>query len=376
VGKRLLFIVNELHFFVSHRLPLALAARDAGYEVHVATRPGDGTVPIESLGLVHHAIRLSRSGRNPLAELLAVWRLTRLLRSVRPDVLHLVTIKPVLYGGLAAKLARTHGIVAAVSGLGFVFTSERAGARVLLGLVKGLYRLALGHRNLRVIFQNPADMSLLIDQGIVARDKALLLPGSGVDLSEYQAQPEIDGEQVVVMAARLLKDKGVGEFVEAARRLRRDGMRARFLLVGEPDPGNPQSVTVRDLQVWRAAGDVELLGFRRDIAKLFSASHVVVLPSYREGLPKVLIEAAACGRAVVTTDSPGCRDAIEPGITGLLVPVKDVDALVHAIRRLIDDSALRRRMGQAGRQLAERRYSIERIVNAHLAIYAEVSRRE
>src|SRR5262249_34150682 len=157
------------------------------------------------------------------------------------------------------------------------------------------------------------------------------------------------------------------------RRLRQEGLRARFHLAGEPDPGNPRSVTSEELRVWRAAGDVELLGFRRDIAEVFRASHVVVLPSYYgEGLPKVLIEAAACGRPVITTDFPGCRDAIEPNVTGQLVPVKDIDALACAIRRLVEDGELRKRMGEAGRRLAERRYSIERVIAAHLDVYAAV----
>lgn len=377
MSPRLLIVVNELHFFVSHRLPLALAARDAGYEVHVATRPGRDAARVEALGLAHHPISLSRSGRNPLAELLSVGNLVRLMRHVHPDVVHLVTIKPVLYGGIAARLARVHGVVAAVSGLGFVFTSRRRGARLLRGIVTGLYRVALSHRHLRVIFQNPTDRSLLLSRGVVAPQQTLLVPGSGVDLQAYRAVAETDGEPVVVMAARLLKDKGVVEFIEAARLLRQQGVRARFLLAGEPDPGNPHSVSDAELRAWQAAGDVELLGFRSDIADVFCAAHIVVLPSYYgEGLPKVLIEAAACGRAVVTTDSPGCRDAIEPDVTGLLVSPRDAAALARAIRRLLDDPDLRRRMGQAGRDLAERRYAIERIIDAHLAAYAEVSPRK
>ena len=372
--RRLLFIVNEPDFFLSHRLPLAIAARDAGYEVHIATSPGQGATRILALGFPHHGVPLSRSGKNPFIELRSLWNLVGLMRRVRPEIVHLVTIKPVLYGGLAARFAGVPGVVAAVSGLGFVFTSQGYGARLLRGVVTALYRLALGHRHQRVIFQNPTDRSALVDSGIVPLERTVLLPGSGIDLEEYRATPETAGEPVVVMAARLLKDKGVSEFVEAAGRLRREGVRARFKLAGEPDPGNPQSVTEQEMAAWRAAGDVEVLGFQHGIAALFSASHIVVLPSYYgEGLPKVLVEAAACGRAVVTTDSPGCRDAIEPGVTGLLVPAKDVAALSQAIRKLIDDTELRQGMGRSGRQLAESRYAIEQIVAAHLAIYTAVS---
>jgi glycosyltransferase involved in cell wall biosynthesis len=367
--RRLLFVVNELDFFLSHRLPLAIAARGAGYEVHVATRPGENAPQLRTLGFEHHTLELSRSGKNPFVELMSVWYLWKL----RPDVSHLVTIKPVLYGGLAARLAGVPGVVAAVSGLGFVFTSQRPGAHTLRRIVTALYRLALGHPNLRVIFQNPADRSLLMDLGVVRPEQSVMIPGSGIDLHEYREAPEPEGEPVVVMAARLLKDKGVAEFVGAARQLRREGVRARFALAGEPDPGNPLSVGEHDLAAWRASGDVELLGFRRDVADLFAASHIVVLPSYYgEGLPKVLAEAAACGRAVITTDWPGCRDAIEVDVTGVLVPVKDVNSLSQAIRRLIEDHQLRQRMGRAGRLLAERRYAIGSVVAAHLAVYAEV----
>lgn len=369
---RLMLVVNDPAFFLSHRLPIALAARQEGYAVHVATAFGPGIDRIATLGLIHHILPLSRSGKNPLVELKGFMALYRLFRKIRPDIVHLVTIKPVLYGGIAARLAGVPGVVAAVSGLGFVFLASGLKAAFVRAVVSGMYRLVLGKRNLKVIFQNPDDRRTLAQDNVLQRDKAVMIRGSGVDLSAYAAMPAPEGVPVVVMAARLLRDKGVHEFVAAAQLLKQRCLAARFWLVGAPDPGNPASVNEADLSVWRSAKIVELLGHRHDIARLFAQSNIVVLPSYREGFPRVLLEAAACGRSVVTTDVPGCRDAVEPGVTGLLVPPRDAVALADAIQRLLLDAELRERMGQAGRQLAEREFSIEKAVAAHLAVYREL----
>jgi glycosyltransferase involved in cell wall biosynthesis len=245
-------------------------------------------------------------------------------------------------------------------------------SRLLRGTVSLLYRIALGVRNLRVIFQNPDDREALLRLGGVTQEKAVIIRGSGVDLAQYPALPEAGGVPLVVMAARLLWDKGAGEFVAAARLLKDKGISARFLLVGDPDIHNRASVPPEVLASWQAEKIVELPGFRSDIAEIFARSHIVVLPSYREGLPKVLIEAAACGRAVVTTDVPGCRDAIVPGKTGLLVPVKDAQALADAIRYLLEHPAERQAMGEAGRRLAEEAFDIRRVVDRHLEIYRDL----
>jgi len=235
---------------------------------------------------------------------------------------------------------------------------------------KLLYTLALGHRNQRVIFQNSNDRNVLTMMTRLRPDKAIMIPGSGVDLSEYKMADEAETDvPVVVMAARLLRDKGVYEFTEAARILKQDAVRGRFLLVGDRDRANPSSVNESQLEAWREEGIVEILGFRSDIASIFAMSHIVVLPSYGEGLPKVLVEAAACGRAVVTTDIPGCREAIAPDQSGLLVPPRDARALADAIKHLIENEDLRREMGRAGRALAEQRFSIEEVIAKHLSTY-------
>ncbi len=242
-------------------------------------------------------------------------------------------------------------------------------ASVLRKIISLMYRVALGKRNLRAVFQNPDDQKALASLGAITAAKSVLIRGSGVDLRQYSPCPEPAGQPVVTLAGRLLRDKGVLEYVEAARTLQQRGISASFQLVGDPDPGNPTSISADELSDWGQQGIVTCLGYRADMETVFQRSHIVVLPSYREGLPKVLVEAAACGRAVVTTDVPGCRDAIEPGISGLLVPVRDAHALADAIEQLVVDTQLRQDMGKAGRALAERAFAIESIVAQHLDIY-------
>jgi glycosyltransferase involved in cell wall biosynthesis len=373
-GRRLLFVVNNPAFFMSHRVPVALAAQQAGYEVHVATMDGPAVADIQALGMTHHAIPMTRSGKHPLQELGTLLALIRLFRHLRPQIVHLVTIKPVLYGGIAARLTHVPGMVAAISGLGFVFLSNSLKMKLVRAVVARLYRLALGHPNSRVIFQNASDRDLLKSLGAVRDAQVVMIRGAGVDLNEYRAQPEPPAPPVVVtMVARLLRDKGVQDFVQAARLLRERGLPVTMQLVGGVDAGNPASATQDEVDAWQQEGCVRALGERSDVAALYAASHIAVLPSYREGLPKSLIEAAACARAVVTTDVPGCRDAIEPGETGLLVPVRDAQALADAIARLAEDPALRQSMGAAGRALAEREFNIDRVARIHVEIYDALS---
>lgn len=373
-ARRLLFVVNNPAFFMSHRLPVTQAAQRAGYDVHVATMDGPAVADIVALGMTHHVIPMTRSGKHPLQELGTLLALLRLFRRLRPRVVHLVTIKPVLYGGIAARLARVPGMVAAISGLGFVFLSNSLKMRLVRSVVARLYRLALGHPNSRVIFQNASDRDLLKSLGAVRDEQVVLIRGAGVDLDLCQALPEPAAPPVVAtMVARLLRDKGVWEFVEAARLLRARGVPVTMRLVGGVDAGNPTSATPAEVEAWQREGCVEALGERSDVPQLYAASHIAVLPSYREGLPKSLIEAAACGRAVVTTDVPGCRDAIDPDKTGLLVPVRDPQALADAIARLAGDATLRQAMGTAGRALAEREFNIERVARIHVELYDTLS---
>lgn len=365
----LLIVGNDAKYFLSHRLPIAEAARAEGYEVHVATPPGPSVEEIKLRQFVHHTLFFSRSGTNPIHETKALCCLVKLFWRIRPDIVHLVTIKPVLYGGIAARLSPVGGVLAAVPGLGFIFMATSTRVRFLRAVVTMMYRLALGKRNLVAVFQNPDDQQALIDLGAITAARSARIRGSGVNLAEFRYQPEHTGVPVVTFAARLLRDKGVGEFVQAASLLLKRGVNARFRLVGDLDAGNPTSVSARELNEWVMGGIVEWSGYSSNMADVMAASNLVVLPSYREGLPKVLIEAAASGRAVITTDVPGCRDAIEPDVTGLLVPVKAVGQLADAIQRLLDDENCRMAMGRAGRAMAERAFSIESVVEKHLEIY-------
>ena len=356
--KKLLFVVNVDWFFLSHRLAIALEAQRQGFEVHIATRVTDRLDELLRHGLIVHVLALDRAG----AGLANAWRtatqLWRVLRAVKPDVVHLVTIKPILLGGLMARLTRVPAVVVAVSGLGYVFMSHGSAAFVRRWLVTLLYRVALSHPNLKVIFQNSDDLRSLTEIVHLSAGNAVVLRGSGVDLAHFVQLPLPGGIPVVVLAARLLADKGVFEFVQAARLLLQRACSARFVLVGMVDAPNPTSVTRADLDAWVNEGVVEWWGHRSDMSQVLAMARVVVLPSYREGLPKVLLEAAACGRAVVTTDVPGCRDAIDPGVTGLLVPVQNAVALADALESLIISPTRCQTMGDAGRALAERAFDV------------------
>lgn len=364
---RILFVVNDAAFFVSHRLPLALAARGSGYEVIVATGGKEGADEIRRAGLEYRSLPLRRGGANPLRELKLVFAIARLFREVRPDIIHLVTIKPVLYGGLLSRLMRVPGVVMAVSGMGYLFVDRRSG--VLRRMAEVLYRYALNHPNGTVIVQNVSDRDQLRDMGALRRGQDVLIPGSGVDLEQYAASDVPDGVPLIVLPARMLWDKGVGEFVEAARMLRGRGINARFALVGPCDTENPAGVPLYQLEDWKESGVVEWWGARSDMPRVYSMASLVVLPSYREGLPKALLEAASSARAIVTTDAPGCRDVVEDGVNGRLVPVRDVGALAGAIAELISDREVLIRMGRRGREKAETNFGLTKVVEMHMNVY-------
>ncbi len=358
---KLLFVVNNPAFFLSHRLPIARAAKAAGYEVHVATPEGAGAEKIRR-DFFFHPFRLQRGGRAFWGELRTIVALARVFKEVRPDIVHTVTIKPVLYGGMLSRVLGVPANVSAVSGLGYVFIAQGPVATLRRALVRAAYRVALGHPNGRVIFQNKDDLALF------RAKHAVLIRGSGVDLDAFALAPPAE-RAIVMLPCRLLWDKGVGEFVAAARSL---AGRASFVLVGEVDTENPAGVPAAQIEAWVGEGVVEWWGFSADMPATLARAAIVVLPSYREGLPKVLLEAAAVGRAIVTTDVPGCRDAVVANKTALLVPARDAAALAKAIATLLDDSALRTRFAAAGRDWVERHFSAERVAEQTLALYKEL----
>ena len=361
---KLVYLVTEDWYFVSHRLPLAVAAQEAGYAVTVVTRCGDKCAAIRAAGIEVIDFAMARRGLNPFGLMREILFVARLYRRLKPDLVHHVALRPVVVGGLAARLAGVRGVISAIAGMGYAFTGGRGG--VLAAVLRGLLRLVLG-RGI-VIVQNPDDRRAVERLG--ADDQRVrLIAGAGVDVLRFSPRPEPEGRPVVLLAARLLWDKGVGEFVEAARQLRDQ---ARFVLVGAPDAGNPASVSEAQLRAWVAEGVIEWWGEREDMPAVFNAAHLVCLPSYREGLPKSLLEAMACGRACVTTDAPGCREAVRHEDNGLLVPVKDAAALAAAIARLLADPAARQRLGARGRARAEAEFSDQRVIAATLAVYREL----
>jgi glycosyltransferase involved in cell wall biosynthesis len=374
MSPRLLIVGNDPKYFMSHRIGVARSAREAGYEVHVATPPGPEAAQIAAEGFPHHAVPVRRGTLAPWTELWAVRSLVALYRSLSPDLVHHVTLKPVLYGTLAARLAGVPAVVNAIAGLGYLY-GEGGGARqvVLRQAFSSISRAVFRHPRLRFIFQNPEDREVFISTGLARAEHSELIRGSGVDTAVFLPAPEPEGTPVVVLASRLLWDKGVGDFVEAARQLKRTSLDARFALVGEPDPRNPRSVPVAQLEAWRDEGVVEWWGQRSDMPAMFASAHVVTLPSvYREGVPKVLIEAASCGRALVTTDMPGCREIVRHGHNGLLVPPKNPEALADALGRLVAAPALRRAYGEHGRVLVEREFAVEQVIERTLEVYRDV----
>lgn len=338
--------------------------------MHVATPDGEAVPAIRALGFQFHPMVLSRRGLNPFAEWATLRQFIRLFREVKPTIVHNLTIKPMIYGGLAARRTKVPCLVQAVTGLGHVFIATGPKAKAARIAVVSAYRVAFRHPNRAVIFQNPDDQATLIATGAVDADDSVLIRGSGVDLTLFHPLPEPSGATTVIFASRLIWPKGVREFVEAARLLKSRGSEVRMVLVGEPDPGNPASISRSDLEGWIREGVVEAWGFRKDMVEVFRQCHVVCLPSvYGEGVPRVLIEAAACSRPIVTTDAPGCREIVQDGRNGILVPAKDVAALADAIERLAGDFVLRQTMGKEGRALAESEFSLDSVIARTLAVY-------
>ena len=372
---KICFVVNNPDFLISHRLDVCLKAQELGYKIHVICPNTVSVKKLTDLGFTVHLLEFGRDRKNPFAELKTIYLLTKLFKFIQPDLVHLITIKPYLYGGIASRLAKVPAVVSAVAGLGILFSSNALKYRLLrLGLYP-LFKFAFGHQNQSVIFQNLDDKSALVNWNVVSDGQARMIRGSGVDLQTCPIVQEPEGVPIIAFAARLLKDKGVEVFVDASKILKQRNIEARFWLIGEPDLGNANSVSQSQLVAWQKEGLVELFGFRKDIPQLFSQSNIVTLPSfYGEGLPKVLIEAAACQRAVVTTDHPGCRDAIEPNKTGLLVPIKNAHALADAIEYLINHSDERKLMAKSGRKLAEDIFDVNSVVEMHLVIYRELLR--
>jgi glycosyltransferase involved in cell wall biosynthesis len=372
-GVRLLFLVTEDWYFCSHRLPVARAAREAGAEVIVATRVDRHGEAITREGFRLVRLRWQRRSKNLLSEAAALGAITRLYRRARPHIVHHVAVKPTVYGGIAAMLAGRPRQVAAIAGLGYLSVSRQWRARLLGPVVRAALRSVLDRPEARVIVQNPDDETAMIDGAFADASRVRVIRGSGVDAERFApADSPPPAPVTVVLAGRMLRSKGVGEAVEAARILRERGVALRMVLAGEPDPENPESIGRSRLQRWAREGVVEWRGHVDDMAALWRSAHVGLLPSYREGLPKTLLEAAACGLPLVASDVPGCREIVHEGENGFLVPAREAAPLADALERLAGDAELRAHMGKCSRELVERHFTEATVTAATLSVYAEL----
>ncbi|HYG25778.1 MAG TPA: glycosyltransferase family 4 protein [Caulobacteraceae bacterium] len=371
---KVVLFANTDWYLYNFRLPLAERLRTRGDEVLLLSPPGEYGPRLVEMGFRWQALPMDRRSLNPLKEARLLARLAAILRRERPDIVHGFTLKAAIYGSLAARVTGVRGRVNSVVGMGYVFISDEPRARLLRPIVRRLLKLALDGQGARLILQNPDDVELFRRAGLVDPDRVRLIEGSGVNCSRFTpgtSERDPCRPLEVLLPARLLWDKGVGEFVEAARALKAESRNIRFLISGDLDPGNPASVPAEVVRGWVAEGVVEWLGHVADMPALLSRVNLVVLPSYREGLPKTLIEAAACARPIITTDAPGCRQVVSHGEDGLLVPVGDAGALRQAIERLADDPALALRFGAAARRKAMERFDEEIVLSRTLAVYAE-----
>lgn len=372
-APKILYVDNDSSTFVSHRLDLAKAAHALGFEVHVAVPLGNRVNDITAAGLHVHNLKITRAGYNPFSELRLCLTLFSLFRNLQPDLIHLLRIKPALYGGIAARLTRVPAAVYALTGLGYVFSSTRMRARLLRPLLQGTLKLAFSHPNQRVLLQNPDDRNVLVSAKTCKFSDTIIIRGSGVNAEQYTPVAKQNRVPLVVLASRMLWEKGIREFVLAAEELKRGGTDARFALVGAPDPANPGSVPIEQLERWQREQAVEWWGWQPNMGEVFAMCDVMCLPSaYGEGVPRVLIEAAACGLPIVTTDSPGCREIVRHGENGFLVPVRDPHALATALRRLIENGSLRERLGANSREIAIKEFALGRVIAETCAMYREL----
>jgi glycosyltransferase involved in cell wall biosynthesis len=372
MASKLIYLVSEDWYFLSHRLPMARAARGAGYEVHVLTRVVDGGAAIAHEGFALHPIPWQRGSASPLAALATIRTVRALYKRLKPDIVHHVAFAPTVLGSIAA-LGLPMQKLNALAGLGFVFISKTAKARLLRPLAQSLLRFLLTRPRTTVLVQNPDDRAMVASLGVGAENIALI-PGSGVDVDALTPLPEpAVGPFTVGFVGRLLYDKGVQVLVRAQEILRERGTPVAVLLAGAPDPSNPASISEETLARWRRSEGLMLPGHVGDVRSVWAQSHIAVLPSRREGLPKSLLEAAACGRAMIATDVPGCREIVRPGENGLLVPADNAEAIADAIAHLMRDAQLRATYAANARRLAVTEFSSAQIARAIAALYARLA---
>lgn len=372
---KIILFANTEWYLYNFRRTLALAVRDVGHEVILVSPPGPYGAKLEALGFRWIAAPMERRSLNPLRELAFINWLRKLIRAEDVDLVHSFTIKSAIYGAIAARFSGDRARVSAVAGLGYVFTSRDWRARLLRPLVRSMMRSAMDGKKARLILQNPDDVALFEVEGIVDSSRIRLIRGSGVDCSLFSqcAVRALDEPLRILLAARLLWDKGLAEYAEASRILKNQGRSVRFLLAGNPDPGNPDAVPESVVTAWVDEGLIEWLGHVDDMPALLASVHALALPTaYGEGVPRSLIEAAACGLALIATDAPGCREVIVNEVTGFLIPLQNAEALAEAVARIADNPELATKMGQASKAKALLEFDERIVIERTLAVYDEL----
>ena len=335
----------------------ALAMKESGLDVRIAVPPGDEINAIEKEGFRTARLTLSRKGLNPIREVVSYIKLRRIIKEISPDIIFTSTIKPNLYGGYLGKRFNIP-TVCSFNGLGTLFISNGLVFKLLRKIAISALKVIVNGESTILLFQNEYDRDFMVSQQICPESRTAIIAGSGVDVDRFEMKSEPESADVkVLLASRLLRDKGIFELIEAARRLQQSGVRAKILIAGIIDKGNPGSISLTQVEKWESEGIITWLGTVSDMPALYKKVHIVILPSYREGLPRGLAEAAACGRAIIATDVPGCNDVVKHGVNGLLIPVGDVEAIVDSVRYLVENPQERREMGRHGRELVERRFS-------------------
>jgi glycosyltransferase involved in cell wall biosynthesis len=372
-AKKILYLVAEDYYFCSHRLNLAKAAHKKGFDVYLATRTKDHQILIEKENIKVIPLKhFSRSGMNIIKEFLALKELYQIYQQEKPDIVHHVAMKPVLYGTCVAHILKVPRLINALGGLGYLEISKDFKAKIIKKIITFCFRKLLNRKNCTLIIQNPDDLKALTNAKAVKKEKITLIKGSGVDTKAFPAtkEPTISNKgPVIAFVSRMLWDKGVKELIEAAKILKEKDIAFQLVFCGDIDPSNPSSLKKEQLIQWDKEGLILWKGPTQDIANVYAKSHIAVLPSYREGLPKSLLEAASCGRPIVTTDVPGCREVVKEGVNGFLVPVKESVPLAQALEKLIKNKKQREAFGKASRERVLKEFSQEKIVSQILSLY-------
>ena len=370
---RICLVITEDWYFWSHRRSLAQYLIAAGHEVHLVTRLSHLESEIQAAGITPHRVGLRRATRNPLREGQVCWRMAGLFQRLQPDVVHLVGMKPILYGSIAARRAGVPATVCAIAGLGWLFTPGGILKSAAREIFTRYFRVALANRSgVGFLVQNSHHREVLERRRMAGAQQTTIVAGAGVDPNRFRFLPEQQSTPTILTHARMLWDKGIGDLVAAARIMQRQNVGCQIRLVGDPDPANPASIPVEQLQAWNQEGIVQWESRRNDIPNLLAQAHIACLPSYHEGFPLSLVEALACGRPVVTNDIPGCRDAVQHNVTGLLVEKQNSQALAAALTQLVESSALRQQMGQRGHQDVLRRMTSQIVNQQTLACYEQL----